>query len=321
MKFTRLLILAALTWVLGIAAAETEATAQMTPPLPPSPIEDFRRWLKMEPAARDKELAGYPEEKRTILRQKLESYEAMRPGDREARLQLLELRWYLQPLMSMPATNRANHLNVIPSHLHGALKARLKHWDGLNEATRQEILADPKKRELAMRYFVLPRRAQIMPPPFPTDSRAAAPELQAHFKRWEHKSPAARAKMSAHLAQFFQMPGDEQREALNSFPESERQEMQKTLDAFAQLSPETRRACVNSFQRFATMSPENRASFLRNAARWQQLTAQERAAWRDLVEKVPPLPPVPFPSPPMPQTPRRDSGSNVAATGNLPQVN
>jgi hypothetical protein len=57
---------------------------------------------------------------------------------------------------------------------------------------------------------------------------------------------------------------------------------------------------VDSFQRLAAMSPQERASFLRNANRWRQLSSEERATWRELVSKVPPMPPEPVPAPPVP---------------------
>jgi hypothetical protein len=287
-----------------------ETSSVVNPPIPPSPVEDFRRWLTMAEADREKELAGYPEEKQTVLRRKIAIYQAMRPADRDVRLQLLELRWYLQPLMSTAATNRGNYLGMIPVHLHESIRARLRHWDNLTESTRKEILADQKKREMALRYYVLPRRTVIAPPPFPTDQAPVPPDLREHFRRWEGKSPSARAKISTHLATFFQMPREEQLEALNQFSEEDRKEMQKTLDAFGRLTPEARRACVNSFQKFATMSREERTSFLRNATRWQQLSAEDRAAWRELVEKVPPLPPVPLPTAPMPQAPSTEANSS-----------
>jgi hypothetical protein len=41
------------------------------------------------------------------------------------------------------------------------------------------------------------------------------------------------------------------------------------------------------------LSPSERASFLRHAEKWASLPPAERQAWRGLVGKLPPLPPVP----------------------------
>jgi hypothetical protein len=54
------------------------------------------------------------------------------------------------------------------------------------------------------------------------------------------------------------------------------------------------------------MSREERGSFLRNAARWQAMTPHERETWKQIVTKLPPmppeteiLPPMPVPNPPL----------------------
>ena len=301
-------------FVASLRAAEVPMPVQM-PPIPPSPIEDFRRWLKLSAPEREKELAAYPEEKRKVLQAKLGTYERMPQEKRDAQLRMLELRWYLTPLMNAPAAERGNFLEIIPARLHDPIKARLKHWDGIEEATRREILADKNKRELITRYFVVPRRTSTPPPPFPTGSVSHASQLESHFKDWDSKSAADRARMCAQVTQFFDLNKDAQVRALNELSEVERIEMQNTLDAFAQLSPADRRACVESFQRLATMSPGERGSFLRNAARWQQLTPEERATWRDLVSKVPPMPPEPVPAPPIPDSAEvRPPGTSVAST-------
>jgi hypothetical protein len=86
--------------------------------------------------------------------------------------------------------------------------------------------------------------------------------------------------------------------------------MQKALDSFANLPPQLRRTCVESFQKFASMSPTERGEFLRKAERWQQMTAQERETWKRLVTKLPPMPPEPIELPPSPQA--FLGGKNVA---------
>ncbi|HEX7859452.1 MAG TPA: DUF3106 domain-containing protein [Verrucomicrobiae bacterium] len=297
-----------------IGAAES---APVRPPAPPSPIEDFRRWLQMPEADREKELAGYPEPKREVLRKKLGAYEGMTAEQREARLINLELRWYLQPLMKVSPADRGNYLRLIPERLHSLVQERLAHWDQMDERTRTEILADERKRELATRYFVHARRkttnattARVMPP--------MPPRLQEHFARLDQQGNAARAKIPLHLNNFFAMTPEAQRAALLALSESERQEMQKTLEAFARLSRSDRELALISFGKFANLPPEERADFQRNAARWQEFTPEERASWRELVRQLPPMPPMPVPRPPMPA----GGGKKVATTNqNAPGVN
>ena len=307
-----LLLLASGLLAPSLVAAETPVPKAM-PPIPPSPIEDFRRWLKLGSDEREKALADYSPAKREILRKKLQAYESMRPQERDARLQRLEFRWYLQPLMSAAPTERGNYLEMIPARLHGAIAARLQHWDSLREETRREILADEQKRELVIAYFAQVRRPTASRPPLPTDEPPHPRELEAQLKHWQTASPAERQRMSTHVSSFLDLAKADQRKALDQLSETERMEIQKTLDTFAQLSPEDRLACVNSFQKFATMTARERASFLRNAARWQQLTSEERATWRNIVGKLPPMPPEFFLLPPMPRE-ALPGDENLAAT-------
>ena len=288
---------------LGIktSAAETAPVPEMLPPVPPSPIEDFRRWLQMPEGEREKALADYSPNKQEVLRRKLKAYAAMPREQRDSRLRALELRWYLQPLMSRPAALRGNYLDLIPARLHEAITGRLEHWDSLSEETRREILADEHKRELATGYFAQVRRSSTNLPPAPRLMPPHPADLDKHLNHWGNASAAGRERMTGHLATFFGMSLDEQQRALARLSASERQEMQKTLEAFGRLSPQDRQECLESFQRLATMTPQERASFLRNAARWLQLSPDERAAWREMVVKLPPMPPEPVPEAPMPR--------------------
>ncbi len=64
------------------------------PPMPPSPVEDFRRWLLQTPEQRTLSLASKTPGQRKYLLSKLTEYQSLSPEQREARLQVLDLRWY-----------------------------------------------------------------------------------------------------------------------------------------------------------------------------------------------------------------------------------
>lgn len=273
----------------------------LMPPIPPSPIEQFRQWLRMPASDREKSLGEYPEAKQAILRQKLQAYEAMPPDQRERRLRMLELRWYLRPLMNSAPQQRGDYLSMIPVRLHELVTTRLQQWDNLPTETRMEILASDEARELATRHFVQLRRNPVRTQDLLPLNEQQRATLQDNLKHWNQTSPSHRQKMGAHLASFFELPKSVQERTLGQLSEADRLEMQQTLDAFARLSPESRRACVNSFQKFAIMTPEERGAFLRNAARWQQMSAQERETWRRLVTMLPPMPPEPPVIPPLPR--------------------
>src|SRR5258708_30721944 len=95
--------------------SETKLTAALppTPPLPPSPLDYFRRILAMSATERDTLLAEKSPAVRKVLEDKLREYDALSADERQSRLRALELRWYLKPLMQMPASNRVSRLNAI----------------------------------------------------------------------------------------------------------------------------------------------------------------------------------------------------------------
>src|SRR5688500_2371087 len=77
-------------------------TVQHAPPpaLPTikSPIEYFRELLALPVAEQERSIADRSDEQKKILRAKLKEYESMTPEERELRLAVTELRWYLVPL-------------------------------------------------------------------------------------------------------------------------------------------------------------------------------------------------------------------------------
>src|SRR5437660_3567894 len=80
-----------------------------------SPVAIFRELLNMDPAERTKALANRPEETRKQILAKIREYQSLRPDERELRLKVTELGYYLRPLMRTPATNRAVQLALIPA--------------------------------------------------------------------------------------------------------------------------------------------------------------------------------------------------------------
>jgi hypothetical protein len=288
-----------------------------TPPLPPSPVQQFREWLAMKPEERAKAVSDYPADKQKVLLEKLHAYEALPREERERRLQMLELRWFMRPLMAMKSEERQSATNLVPAPLRRIVQERLARWDSLPAADRKEILDNDNARELVTRYFL-----QLQQGRSPEDIlKVLTPERRAELEKalaiWNAQSSASRGRSAAQLAAFFQFSRAQQARAFEELPESEQQDIQKTLDAFARLSPEQRRVCVESFEKFALLPPPERASFLRNAARWQAMTPQDRTAWKELVTKLPPLPPAPVPQPPKPEASsgQRNMASTNAAEG------
>src|SRR5262245_46917483 len=115
-----------------LASAAAQPALPQTPPLPPSPVQQFREWLSLSGAERENAVADWQPEKRQVLLAKLKAYEALPASERERRLQMLELRWHLRPLMAMKPEERTDALALVPALLRAIVQERLKHWDSLN---------------------------------------------------------------------------------------------------------------------------------------------------------------------------------------------
>lgn len=237
-----------------------------------SPVSFFRQLLAMSPAERIRSLTNRPPETRARILAKVREYQLLGADERELRLRATELRWYLTPLLRVPATERGNRLALVPEDLRGLIQSRLAQWDLLPKALQQEFLANDK----ALHYF-----AHVEG----TNRPAATPEQQ---------------KITEQFNQFLELTPAEKQQTLNTLSAAERGQMEKTLKSFEQLPPQQRFQCLRNYAKFAGMAPGERAEFLKNAESWSKLTPKERQAWRDLVAQVPMWPPLPImpPAPP-----------------------
>jgi hypothetical protein len=249
--------------------------AQTPPPdLPGSKTvaDTFRELLAMSPAARSQALATRTEHQRKYLEDSVAEYEALSPSDREARLQQLELRCYLPALMQLPPAARAKKLDAIPPYLRPLVEERLRQWDLLPPDVQKEA----REYDTTVNYFL-----RVRPNVAPSKSAPRAPFTTA--------IAVPDDKRHRMLQRFFlELPPREQQKTIEALPAAEREDMEKTLEAFANLPPEERKACVDSFERLSLMSREQRNEFLKSAARWKSMSPRERETWRALVSILPP---------------------------------
>ena len=281
-----------------LLAARLVAASSAPPPVPEprqSPAVLFRQLLAATEPQRSELLASKPEPARALIVAKLKEFEALPPDQRELRLRVAQLQFYLSPLLRVPATVRSNRLERVPPEDRPLLEERLQAWDALPEGTRREIL----ETERSLSYFVRqesadPKKLAALLEQVPAPAR---PEVEAQFARWSSLPADERARKAAHFSRFFDLSGPERDKTLSRLPDVERQQMERTLAKFSSLPPELRDRCVRAFRQFGALSPEERSEFLQSAAKWQAMPADQRAARRRLVQKVatPPLPPPPRP--------------------------
>lgn len=275
------------------------AVRRPQPPLPPlarHPVELFRELLTATPERRDALLKGKSPEARDIIHKRLAEFEALPPqqrSDAEAQLRLAQFRFYLSPLLRMPAADRAARLALAPAEDRALLEERLRAWDLLDAARRRQLLDS----EDQFHHFVRQpgadpaRLSQVLASAGP----AARPAVEAQFERWRSLPESERRQRAEAFQDFFSLTPNRQNRALDSLSEKERSVMEKTLERYARLPASERERCIAGFERFSSLTPAERDAFLRNAALWQAMTPDERAQWRRLVLNLnpPPLPPLP----------------------------
>jgi hypothetical protein len=259
-----------------------------------SPVDFFRQLLAMTPDERDDFLTNRPPEIRARILAKVGEYEALDANERELRLRATDLRWYLTPLLRDPSTNQAARLAQIPADVRELVQARLQEWSILPPPLKDEFL----ENENILHYF-----AHVDASNNPADNFGQTPS-EAESAHWNELSEAEHRQITAGFNQFFELTPDEKQTALKTLSETERRQMEKTLQSFEKMPATQRTECVNAFAKFANMNALEQAEFLKNAQRWSAMSPAERQAWRDLVVNVPQWPPLPSGmTPPPPEIP------------------
>jgi hypothetical protein len=268
------------------------------PPIPPSqsPISFFRELLAMNAAERRQALTNRPPESQKLILAKVREYESLQPDDRELRLRVTELRWYLLPLMTAPATNRPARLAAIPEQDRKLVEDRLQEWDKLSPDVQKELLAN----EAIVAYLAeiegrTPEQRRLMLESIPLARREM---LEKDINKWDTMSEDQRRRMLSRFKAFFELTAQEKQKALNTLSGPERRQIEQTLRTFGSLPADQRAQCIRSFEKFAGLSLAERQQFLKNAERWKLLSPAERQAWRELVRTLPP--PMPPDLPPLP---------------------
>jgi Protein of unknown function (DUF3106) len=290
------------TQAITSAVASTSVSAKDTPAgqFLKSPVDSFRELLAMTSEEREKNLSVRPAKVRDGLQAKIQEYEALDADERELRLQVTELHWYLLPLMKIPAGKRAERLAQIPPDMRKLVEERLQIWtilpppltDALadNQPILRLLLARPETNTAAI--------LTNMPP----DQQS---KLEAGIAQWQAMPESQRLLICRQFNSFFDLTAEEKQRALNTLSDAERQQMDKTLREFENLPKDQRATCIQSFRKFSDMSLPERELFLRNAELWKTMSPDERRVWRDLVSQVPnwpPMPPLPPEFPPFPPT-------------------
>ncbi len=264
-----------------------------------SPVETFRKLLAMDADELAKTLAIYPPPAREKLVAKLEEYQLLPDPLRELRLQSTELRWYLLPLLKMPAAAaRTERVKSIPEPYQKLVATRLEEWDIWPPTLKQEVL----EYESTMHYLV-GRNAEVQPQMGAENlSAAERADLERKAARWKELPIAQRQQMYGAFQRYFELSETEKEKTLNILSATDRAETEKVLDEFEKWPKAQQDQYMAAFHQYAVMSNEERQQFMKNAQRWTKMSETERQAWRDLVKQVSEAPPLPIGFVPQPKT-------------------
>ncbi|MCU0772084.1 MAG: DUF3106 domain-containing protein [Verrucomicrobia bacterium] len=283
------LILAALSCLAGGPGAGDTHSALSVPMK--SPIAYFRELLVMTEGERFAELERRPEAQRAGLQAKIEEYAALPATERELRLRATELRFFLLPLMQLPAEERQKRLSSVPEDIRDLVEDRLVQWTLIPPSFQQQLLENQATLQLFSRMHPdSAANADELVGRLPT---VRVGEMQEDFERWQALSPDEQAHLLKGFNHFFQLTEAEQERTLRRLSAEERVAMQKTLQQFEALPPDQRGACIQAVQQFVIMPPAERAQFLRNVDRWQAMSPEAREEWRTVVDQLSQMPPLP----------------------------
>jgi len=290
------------------------------PPLPSasSPVDVFRQLLALSATEREQALASRQEKARQYLQDRLREFDQLSATERELRLQLLELQWYLLPLIKMAPPDRQPRLATVPARLRALVAERLTFWDQLPREHQRELLLNAAALQglpgLGSRSA--PPREPPMPEGLPSESRTL---LETGLDRWRALPGEQRQRITANFNRLFDLNDRQKQRGLSGLSPAHRLQVQRMLASFAALPADQRGKCMQAFNRFAHMTEEERRHFLDNAARWKAMSAEEQQVWRMFTVGLPPaLPgldpslPVP-PSLPRPPAPRLVAPTNTQA--------
>ncbi len=281
--------LAALLFLTGafvVAATHTPALAPVE-----SPIAYFRQLLVMNDVERAAELEKRPEAQRAGLQAKIEEYAALPASERELRLRATELRFFLLPLMQLPAEERQKRLQSVPEDIRDLVEDRLVQWMLIPPTFQQQLIENQSALQLFSRMH--PDSAATADELVGRLPASQAGEMREDFDRWQALSPGEQAQLLKGFNHFFQLTETEQERTLRRLSPEERVAMEKTLKQFDALHPSQRTACIRGVQQFVIMPPSERAQFLKNADRWQAMSPEDREQWRSVVNQLSQMPPLP----------------------------
>ena len=259
-----------------------------------SPFAKFKQILELPEVKREvavESLNVSSDKHRAIISSKIKEYEAMSLNERNHKLDALDFRWHLLPLLKMEPAKRADKLTAVPERFREDILNRLNGWDKLDIQVRESLI----RNESFFRYMSSFGRGSESRDAMTNHLIKMPSKLRENVEKriieWRGRQKSDRRKMKRHFHRFFDLQPIDQQKALSHLSVRERTKMEASLIRFKSMTIEQREIILKSFDRLADMSQVERTAFFRNSQRWNEMSNAERKQWRTLVTKMPPLPP------------------------------
>jgi hypothetical protein len=280
--------------LLFISASAVLAQNLPLPVVTNSPVAIFRRLLTMQAVEREQFIAMRPTNSQPLLRAKVREYMALSDADREARLQALELRALLLPLMKLPEAERNAHMALLPPDKRKLVEERLRTWTVLPPDIAKDVL----ENEAAVRFFLQSQSSNEREAMLSHMSPQQRADLDKDIRRLEAMSPERRELAVRNVERYFALDDTQRKQTLDALSAQERALVTTALGRLSIMPPEQREQAVVGLRKFKSLSPTEQQQFLRTAQRWQSMPEKERQLWRELVARTklsspPPMPPSP----------------------------
>ena len=289
-------ILFLITFVIAMTSVRSMAQTPPTPvagqtniPLTPvmiSPVQKFRELLAMTPEARIQSLSNRPPEIRLRVLAKLTEYEALPAHERELRLEQTHLRWLLLALVNLTPDQRSAQLSLLTGEDRQLITPRLAQWDQLPADVQHQVLEyEHAIGQISKGTQPVPNTNSTSPPEPP-----APPTVLVNFLKLPLEQ---RKEIFVNFQKFFRLSDFEKQKTLATMHGSQREKTELAFASLKGLTDEKQREILEQVRSFSEMSESARREFLHNSERWRALTAVERQAWRQLMNRSKPLPPMP----------------------------
>ena len=128
----------------GVEQPPFPHSAAVTGVAPESPFFFFRQLLKMDPQEAEEAIQKRPEKFQEIIRKKVEEYKQMPHQQREWKLQVLDLRWYLFCGLDLSEDKLDKYVESVPEDYREIIQARLKRWFSIPAEQRASILKNAR---------------------------------------------------------------------------------------------------------------------------------------------------------------------------------